>query len=67
MVWHSHLLKNFTQFAVIHTDKGFGVVNTAEVCVLLELSRFFNDSVDVGNLLSDSPAFSKSSLNIWNI
>ena len=63
MVWYSHLLKNFPQFAVIHTVKGFDVVNKAEV--FLELSCFFDDPVDVGNLISLSPAFSKSSLNIW--
>ena len=65
MVWHSHLLKNFTQFAVIHTDKGFGVVNKAEIGAFLELSCFFYDPVDVGNLISGSSAFSKYSLNIW--
>ena len=65
MVWYSHLLKNFPQFAVTHTVKGFGVVNKAEVDVFLELSCFFNDPRDVGNLISGSPAFSKSSLNIW--
>ena len=62
---YSHLLKNFTQFVVIHTVKGFGRVNKTEVDVFLELSCFFNDSMDVGNLISDSSAFSKSSLNIW--
>ena len=65
MVWYSHILKNFSQFVVIHTVKGFGIVNKAEVDVLLELSCFFNDLVDVGNLISGSSAFSKSSLNIW--
>ena len=65
MVWYSHLLKNFPQFVVIHTVKGFGIVNKAEVDVFLELSRFFNDPEDVGNLISGSSAFSKSSLNIW--
>ena len=65
MVWYSHILKNFSQFVVIHTVKGFGIVNKAEVGVLLELSCFFNDLVDVGNLISGSSAFSKSSLNIW--
>ena len=64
MVWYSHLLKNFPQFAVIHTVKGFGVVNKAEVDVFLELSCFFNDPADVGNLISGSSAFSKSNLNI---
>ena len=65
MLWYSHLLKNFPQFIVIHTVKGFGIVNKAEVDVFLELSCFFNDLVDVGNLISDSSAFSKSSLNVW--
>ena len=65
MVWYSHLLKNFPQFVVIHTVKGFGIVNKAEVDVFLELLCFFNDPVDVGNLISGSSAFSKSSLNIW--
>ena len=66
MVWHSHLLKNFPQFVVIHTVKGFGVVNKAEVDVFPELSCFFYDPTDVGNLISGSSAFSKSSFNIWN-
>ena len=65
MVWYSHLLKNVPQFVVIHTDKGFGIVNKAEVDVSLELTHFFDDPSDVGNLISDSSAFSKSSLNIW--
>ena len=65
MVWYSHLLKNFPQFVVIHTVKGFGIVNKAEVDVFLELSCFFNDPTDVGNLISGSSAFSKSCLNIW--
>ena len=65
MVWFSLLFKNFTQFAVIHTVKGFGVVNKAEVDVFLELSCFFSDSADVGNLISGSSAFSETSLNIW--
>ena len=65
MVWYSHLCKNFQQFVVIHTVKAFGVVNKAEIDVFLELSCFFCDSADVGNLISGSPAFSKSSLNIW--
>ena len=65
VVWYSHLFKNFPQFAVIHTVKGFGVVNKAEVDVFLELSCFFNDPADVGNLISGSSAFSKYSLNIW--
>ena len=65
MVWYSHLLKNFPQFIVIHTVKGFDVVNKAEIDVFLELSCFFNDPVDVGNLIFGSSAFSKSSLYIW--
>ena len=65
VVWYSHLSKNFPQFIVIHTVKGFGIVNKAEIDVFLELSRFFDDPVDVGNLISGSSAFSKSSLNIW--
>ena len=60
MVWYSHLLKNFPQFVVIHTVKGFGVVNKAEIGVFLELSCFFCDPADVGNLISGSFAFSKS-------
>ena len=65
MVWYSHLLKNFPQSFVIHTFKGFGIVNKAEVDVFLELSCSFNNPVDVGNLISGSSAFSKTSLNIW--
>ena len=65
MVWYSHIFQNFPQFIVIHTVKGFGVVNKAEVDVFLELSCFFNDPTDVGNLISGFSAFSKSSLNIW--
>ena len=65
MVWHSHLFKTFPEFVVTHTVKGFGIVNKAEVDVFLELSCFFNDPEDVGNLISGSSAFSKSSLNIW--
>ena len=65
MVWYSHLLKNFPQFIMIHTVKGFGVVNKAEIDVFLELSCFFDDPEDVGNLISGSSAFSKTSLNIW--
>ena len=65
MVWYSHLFKNFPQFVVIHTVKGFGVVNEAEVDVFLEFSCFFDDPVGVGNLIFGSSAFSKSSLNIW--
>ena len=64
VVWYSHLLKNFLQFVVIPTVKGFGIVNEAEVDVFLELSCFFDDPVDVGNLISGSSAFSKTSLNI---
>ena len=63
-VWHSHLLKNFPQLDVFHTVEGFGIVNE-EVDVFLELSCFFSDPADVGNLISGSSAFSKSSLNIW--
>ena len=62
---YSHLLKNFPQFVVIHTVKGFGIVNIAEVDVFLELSCFFDDPGDAGKLISGSSAFSKSSLNIW--
>ena len=65
MVCYSHLFKNFPQLVVIHTIKGFGIVNKAEVDIFLELSCFFHDLVDVGNLISDSSAFSKTSLNIW--
>src|SRR5574341_1211154 len=65
VVWYSHLFKNFPQFVVIHTVKGFGIVNKAEVVVFLELSCFFDDSLNVGNLFSGSSAFSKTSLNIW--
>ena len=65
MVWYSHLFQNFPQFIVIHTVKGFGIVNKAEVDVFLELSCFFDDPSDVGNLISGSSAFSKTSLNIW--
>ena len=64
MVWYSHLLKNFPQFIVIHRVKGFGIVNKAEIDVFLELSCFFDDPADVGNLMSGSSAFSKTSLNI---
>ena len=62
---YSHLLKNFPQFIVIHTVKGFGTVNKAEIDIFLELSCFFDDPADVGNLISGSSAFSKTSLNIW--
>ena len=65
MVWYSHLFKNFPQFIVIHTVKGFGIVNKAEIDVLLELSSFFHDPADVGNLISGSSAFYKTNLNIW--
>ena len=61
----SHLLKNFPQFVVIHTVKGFGIINKTEVYVFLKLSRFFDDPTNIGNLISGSSAFSKSSLNIW--
>ena len=63
MVWYSHLFQNFPQFVMIHTVKGFGVVNKADV--FLELSCFFHDPADVGHLVSGSSAFSKTSLNIW--
>ena len=65
VVRYSHLFQNFPQFIVIHTVKGFGIVNKAEIDVFLELSCFFDDPVDVGNLISASSAFSKTSLNIW--
>ena len=65
MVWYSHLFQNFPQFIVIHTVKGFGIVNKAETDIFLELSCFFDDPADVGNLISGSSAFSKTSLNIW--
>ena len=65
MVWYSHLSQKFPQFIVIDTVKGFGRVNKAEIDVFLELSCFFNDPTDVGNLFCGSSAFSKSSLNIW--
>ena len=65
VVWYSHLFQNFPQFIVIHIVKGFGIVNKSEIDVFLELSCFFNDPADVGNLISGSFAFSKSSLNIW--
>ena len=64
MVWYSHLFQDFAQFVVIHTVKGFGIVNKAEIDVFLELFCFFHDAVDVGNLISVSSAFSKTSLNI---
>ena len=65
MVWYSHLFQNFPQFIVIHTVKGFVVVDKEKVDVLLKLSCFFYDPTDIGNLSSDSSAFSKPSLNIW--
>ena len=65
MVGYSHLFQNFPEFVVIHTVKGFGIVNEAEVDVFLELSCFFDDPVDVGNVISGFSAFSKSSLDIW--
>ena len=66
MVWYSHLFQNFPQFIVIHTVKVFGLVNKAEIEDFLELSCFLDDPTDVGNLISGSSAFSKSSLNVWN-
>ena len=65
MVWYSHLFQNFPQFIVIYTGKGFGVVNKAEIDVFLELSCFFDDPADVGNLISGSSAYPKTSLDIW--
>ena len=65
VVWYSHLFKNFPEFVVVHTIKGFGIVNEVEVDIFLELFCFFNDTTDVGNLISGSSAFCKSSLNIW--
>ena len=65
MVWYPHLLQNFPQFIVIHTVKGFGIVNKTEIDVFLELSCFSHDPEDVGNLISGSSVFSKTSLNIW--
>ena len=65
VVWYLHLFKNFPQFVVIHTVKGFGIVKQAEADVFRELSCFFDDPVDIGNLISGSSAFSKTSLNIW--
>ena len=66
VVWYSHLFQNFPQFIVIHTVKGLGIVNKAEIDVFLELPCFFDDPMDVGNLISGSSAFSKSSLSIWS-
>ena len=65
VVCYSHLFQHFPQFVMIHTVKGFGIVNKAEIDIFLELSCFFNDPADVGNLISGSSAFCKSSLNIW--
>ena len=65
MAWYSHLFQNFPHFIVMHTVKGFGLDNKAEIDVFLELSCFFDDPADVGNLISSSSAFSKTSLNIW--
>ena len=67
MVWYSHLFQNFPQFIVIHTVKGFGIVNKPEIDVFLELSYFFHDPADVGNLIFCSSAFSKTSLNIKEV
>ena len=67
MVWYSHLLQNFPQFIVTHTVKGFGTVNKAEIDAFLELSCFFDDPADVGNLISGSSAFFKTILNIWKV
>ena len=66
VVWYSHLFQNFPQFLVIHTVKGFGIVNKAETGAFLELSCFFHDPADIGNLISGSSAFSKTNLNIRN-
>ena len=67
MAWYSHLLKNCPQFVVIHTVEGFGIVNRTEIDVFLELSCFFDDPVDIGNLIFGSSAFSQTSLNIWKL
>ena len=67
MVWYSHLLKNFPQFIVIHIVKSFGIVNKTEIDVFLEHSCLFDDPADVGNLISGSSAFFKTSLNIWKV
>ena len=67
MVWYSHLLKNFSQFVEIHTVRGFGIDNKADVDVSLELCCFFDDPADVSNVISGSSVFSNSSLNIWNL
>src|SRR5574341_792125 len=65
VVWYSHLFQDFPLFVVIHTVKGFGIVNKGEIDVFLEFSCFFDDPADVGNLISGSSVFSKTSLNIW--
>ena len=65
VVWYSHLFQNFPQFIVIHTVEGFGVVNKVEIVVFPELPCFFDDPADIGNLISGSSAFSKTSLNLW--
>ena len=67
MVWDSHLFQNFPQFIVVHTVKGFGIVNKAEIDVFLELSCFFDDPANVGNLIYGSSVFSKTSVNIWKL
>ena len=67
MAWYSHLLKNCPQFVVIHTVEGFDIVNRTEIDVFLELSCFFDDPVDIGNLIFGSSAFSQTSLNIWKL
>ena len=67
VIWYSHLFKNFPLFVVMHTVKGFSIVNKAEVDVFLELFCYFDDPVDVGNLISGSSAFSKSCLNVWKL
>ena len=67
MVWYAHVSQNFPQFTVIHTVKGFGILNKAEIEGFLELSCFFHDPVDVGNLISGSSAFPKTSLSIWKL
>ena len=65
MFWYSHVFKNFSEFVVVHTIKGFGIVNKAEVDIFLEFSCSFDDPMDVGNLIAGSSAFYKTSLNIW--
>ena len=67
MVWYSHLLKNFPQFLLVYTVKGFGIINKAEVDIFLEFTCFFYDPTDVGNLISGSSDFSKTSWNIWKL